>query len=266
MMGSLWRYIRLYGHFLVFSFGKAFEFRFDFYMRILMDLCYYAVALSFFRILYLHTSMLGGWNEKQIMVFVSGYLIVDAINMTVFANNMWNIPLLINKGELDYYLIRPVSSLFFVSLREFAANSFVNLLFAVGIFVWALSGLSPAPSVGQIVLFIFFLVNGSVIFYSLNVMANILVFWTHSPGGFGEVVWHMAKFSERPDGIYRGMTRKILTLILPFSVISSFPARLVLEGVRWSLVLHMLGISAVFLSLLVLLWNYGLRNYSSASS
>src|ERR1017187_3025518 len=122
------RYVRLFAYFVSFSFSRSFEFRFDFYMRIIMDVVYYAVALSFFKILFLHTPNLGGWNEPQMMIFVSAYIMVDAINMTLFANNLFQFPSLVNRGDLDYYLVRPVSTLFFVSLRDFAANSFVNIL------------------------------------------------------------------------------------------------------------------------------------------
>jgi ABC-2 type transport system permease protein len=235
-------------------------------MRIVMDLVYYAVAIAFFRVLFLHTAILGGWNESQMMVFVSGYLIVDAINMTVFANNLWGLAPIINKGELDYYLVRPVSSLFFLSLRDFAANSFVNLICAFGIFVWAIHGYTPWPGFAKVGLFFLMLLNGSIIFASLNIMANALTFWTHSPRGFGELVWHMTKFSEKPDRIYSGLTRKILTLVLPFAIISSFPARLLLESFSWQILLHMVAVAIVLIALLILLWERGLRDYSSASS
>lgn len=263
---GIWRYMRLYAHFVAFSISRSFEFRFDFYMRILMDLCYYTVSLSFFKIIYLHTPSLGGWNEKQMMVFVSGTLIVDAIVMTFFSNNMWKLPILINKGDLDYYLVRPVSSLFFVSLREFAVNSFVNLLFALGIFFWAVSKLEPRPHLGEIALFLLLIFNGALIFYCLNFLANIAVFWTQSSTGFGELVWTMARFGEKPDGIFYGKVRRILTTFLPFAVISSFPARIIINGFRWNLILHMLGVSTTFLGVVILCWNKALKSYSSASS
>lgn len=260
------RYVRLYGRFLEFSFAKGFEFRFDFMMRILMDLCYYAVAIAFYQVLYLHAPALGGWNEREAMVFVSGYLIVDAICMTLFTNNLWIMPALINRGDLDYYLVRPVSGLFFICLRDIATSSFVNLICALGIFVWSLLRLGEAIPLGRVALFLFLILNGSVIFFCLNAIANLLVFWTHAPNGFGELVWTLNKFAERPDRIFRGLTRKVLLLALPFSVMCSFPARILLEGFEWGLVLHMLGVSLIFLALLIGVWRLGLRSYSSASS
>jgi ABC-2 type transport system permease protein len=235
-------------------------------MRIIMDLAYYAVAIAFYKIIYLHTPNLGGWNESQMMIFVAGYLIVDALNMTIFTNNMWFLPQLINKGDLDYYLVRPVSSLFFVSLRDFAANSFINLLFALGILGWAIGNYHPVPGIGSILLYLLFLLNGTVIFYTLNTMANLLTFWTHSPRGFGELIWTLNKFGERPDSIFRGWLRKVLVFVLPFAVIASFPARILLDGFDWKIVFHMFGITALFLVLLNVVWRLGLRSYSSASS
>lgn len=84
-MSTLVRYARLFAYFVAFSFSRSFEFRFDFYMRIIMDVVYYAVAIAFFKIVLLHTPNLGGWTEPQTMVFVSAYCMVDAINMTLFS-------------------------------------------------------------------------------------------------------------------------------------------------------------------------------------
>ena len=130
------RYLSLYLHFLRFSFSRAMEFRLNFFFRVVMDIVYYAVNLAFFSIIYQHTSLLGGWTLDQVYVFVCGFLFVDALHMTVFANNHWWLPLFINRGDLDYYLVRPVSSLWFLSLRDFAANSFLNLVIAGGLLVW----------------------------------------------------------------------------------------------------------------------------------
>ena len=126
------RYLRLYFHFLRYSFSRAFEFRVDFSFRIVMDCVFYAVNLTFFTLLYNQRDQIGGWTIDQAYIFVAAFFFVDALHMTLFSNNMWWLPILVNKGDLDYYLVRPVSSLFFLSLREFAATSFINLIIATG--------------------------------------------------------------------------------------------------------------------------------------
>ena len=265
-MSTLLRYLRLFGYFVAFSFSRTFEFRFDFYMRIVMDVVYYTVSIAFFRILFLHTPSFGGWNEPEMMIFVSGYCMVDAITMTLFANNMWQIPTLVNRGDLDYYLIRPVSSLFFVSLRDFAANSFLNLVITFGILGWAVHHYPEPIPPAKVALFIALIFNGSLIFYCLTMLGNMATFFTQSPQGFGHLVWSLNRFSERPDRIFRGWLRRVLLLVLPVSLIASFPTRLIVEKFDSRILLHIFAVSIALFCLVVWTWGKALRRYSSASS
>ena len=260
------RYLSLYLHFLRFSFSKAMEFRLDFTFRIVMDIIYYAVNILFFKVLYLHTPMLAGWTEEQMMIFVSCYLLVDALSMTIFSSNMWWLPHYINKGELDYHLIRPVSPLFFLSLKEFSANSFVNLVIAVGIFIFALTNYSQPFTLLEASLLIAMLINGVLIYYCCQMLMILPVFWTQSARGFQDLFYSMGIAMERPDRIFKGWPRIIFTFILPFSLIASFPARLFIEKFHWPTFIHLAAVSIALWMVMLFIWNKGLRNYSSASS
>ncbi len=260
------RYLRLYAHFLRFSFSRAMEFRLDFTFKIVMDCCYYAVNLSFFKLLFLATPTLAGWSEDQAMVFVASFLMVDALHMTVFASNMWWIPFSINRGDLDGYLVKPVSTLFFVSVREFAANSAVNLLIAAGIFAWALGNLQAPFTGAQLLGYLLLLVNGVLLHYVLQMLFTIPVFWTQSAKGFNDFFFSMGHATERPDLIYRGLLRRLLTLVLPFSLIASFPARLFFGPHEPGLLLHLVAVSACMWALMLTMWRQGLKAYTSASS
>ncbi|MEQ1875031.1 MAG: ABC-2 family transporter protein [Bdellovibrionia bacterium] len=260
------RYFRLYGYFLRFSFSRSMEFRLDFTFRIAMDVFYYMVQILFYKVLFLNTGTIAGWNESQAMIFVSGYLIVDAINMTLFSNNMWVLPSYVNRGDLDYYLIRPVSSLFFLSLRDFAANSFVNLVMAAGISVWAFMAYPEPIEWYRIVLFYLFICVGTLIHYTVRLIMILSVFWTHSGRGLDQLFWPMTKIIERPDGIFKGWTRRILVSLLPLALVASFPARLVFEALTWEIFAHILIVASAFFCLLLFVWNKALANYSSASS
>ncbi|WPU64248.1 ABC transporter permease [Peredibacter starrii] len=260
------RYLRLYLYFLQFSFSKAMEFRIDFTFRILMDIIYYAVNILLFKTLFLHTGLIGGWNEEQMMVFVSCYLLVDAINMTVFSTNMWWLPAYINKGELDYYLIRPVNPLFFLSLREFSANSFINLITAVAFFIYSLSNYTGDYNWMQLLGLLALLVNGALVYYTLHMMMIIPVFWTHSSRGFIDLFYSLGLAMERPDKIFKGWLRVVFTMIVPLTVLASFPARAFLEGFTSDVLLHITCVTVGAWGLMLFWWRRGLKNYSSASS
>jgi len=262
----MWRYVRLYAYLLRFSFSRAMEFRIDFFFRIGMDMLWNAMYLAFFTVIFLHTGMLGGWNYDQVLVFVGVLFVTDAFQMTVFSNNMWWFPIHVNKGDLDYYLVRPVSSLFFVSLKEFAANSFVNLLIACGILTWALARYPGPIPVGMVAILALLIALGVTINYMMNMLFLIPVFWLHNAEGLKTLFWNLSSTGDRPHGIYKGWVRRVLTTVLPFALVSSYPVEGLFGGKPAATLLHM-GAVALFGALAVgAFWRVGLRAYSSASS
>lgn len=260
------RYIRLYLYFLQFSFSKAMEFRVDFSFRIVMDIIYYLVNIGFYKILFLHTGMIAGWTLDEMMIFVASYLLVDAINMTVLSTNMWWLPYHINRGELDYYLIRPVSPLFFLSLREFSANSFVNLLIALGFFIYSLASYPGQWGLFDLAALLVLLLNGVLVYYCIQMLMILPVFWTQSPRGFVDLFFTLGLAMERPDKIFRGWIRALFTILIPFGLVASFPVRAFIEGINGEMLIHTTLVSITFWILMLIVWNKGLKNYSSASS
>lgn len=260
------RYLRLYLHFLRFSFSKAFEFRVDFYFRIIMDCCFYLVQFLFFNIIYLHTPLLAGWNMDQMQIFIASYIFIDALHMTVFANNCWWLPIYINRGDLDYYLTKPVSSLFFLSFREFAANSFINLLIATALLATILFQYPEPLGAIKISVFIMLLFIGTILYFLVHLIFLLAVFWTQSPRGFGDVYFSIAHTMERPDKLFKGFFRILFVYILPFSVMASYPARFLLEDNSLHIILTIISITLVFFVIVTRIWKIGLKNYSSASS
>lgn len=262
----MWRYLRLYLYFVRFSVSKAFEFRFDYFFRVFMDLLYYLVNLALYKVLFLHTPVLAGWREDQALVFVAMYLTVDALQMTFVSSNMWWLPITVNTGGLDYYLVRPVSSLFFLNFREFSANSFLNLVIALGILGYGIYGLEDGFGLSQALLLGVLLINGTVLYWLTHLVFLLPVFWTQSGRGLGVLFYTFARLMERPDRIYFGPVRVVLTTVLPFALMASVPARLVLEGPEPRLLVLMAGTTLGMGCMVGVLWRMALRGYASASS
>ena len=260
------KYLRLYKHFVKFSLMQSMQFRFDFFFRIAMDCIFYLVNVWFYQVLFQHTGGIAGWTESQVMIFISGFLMVDAIQMTFISNGTWMIPQLVNKGELDYYLLRPVSSLFFLTTRDFAVNSFINLLVAAGIMIWAFSTSPVSYPLYKILVFVFLTLNGTYLFFLFRILTLTPVFWTHSGRGLEMIFWTLDKFAERPDGIYKGWVRKVLISVAPFAIISSFPARALFQEDTWSVAGYCVLVVVIMHVITMKAWSLGLKNYSSASS
>lgn len=262
----MYRYLRLYLYFLQFSFSKAMEFRVDFFFRVVMDASFYVIQFFFFHVIYLNTPLLGGWDIEQMKIFISGYIFIDALHMTFFANNCWWLPQLINRGDLDYYLVRPVSSLFFLGLREFAANSFLNLIMASSILFYHLvtTPLDLAPA--KMLLYVLLLINGAILYFLIHLLFLFTAFWSGHPRGLGDLFFAFSHLSERPHRIFNSTLRFVFLYILPFSLMSSYPADILFRDDYSSMLTTLVFMSMALWCVVGFVWKQGLKNYSSASS
>jgi ABC-2 type transport system permease protein len=231
-----------------------------------MDFIFYLVNLAFFKILYLHTPLLAGFTEEQMMIFVSSYLFLDSIIMTFLANNIWMLPSYINKGDLDYYLVRPISSLFFLSLRDIAANSVVNMVAAFSILLWSFNKYTGNFSFLQVFLYGLFLLVGLGLYYIVRMMFVIPVFWMHTSRGLDELFWGIEQCMQRPVDMFQGKFKRLLTNIIPLGLIVSYPVKMLFSNNTGALIIHMCLVTLIFGFLFSWCWKWGLRNYSSASS
>lgn len=265
-MKSLLHHLKVYLALVRFCLSRSMEFRFDFFFRFIMDCFFYALSIAFFEVLFLHTESLAGWQRPEVLLFVSGGLLIDAIYMTFIARSTWELPRMVNRGELDFQLIRPVNSLFFTMTRHFEFASFLNILVALAIMFYAGSLFTDPITLSQILGFIVLLFNGLLLIVSLRMFTILPVFWTHSELGFHMLFMSLEQIAERPEVIFRGATHLIFTTVLPFLIITSFPARWFFGELSVIEFFYGLGLSIFFFLVITYIWERGLKVYSSASS
>lgn len=231
-----------------------------------MDLVFYATNILFFKIIYLHTPTLGGLTQEQAMIFVGSYLVSSAIDMTILSNNMWWLPIFVKKGDLDYYLTRPVSSRFFLSFRDIAANSFINFLFAFAILIWAFWNYQGEIVPLNFFIYVIFIFLGLYVLYNIRLLFIIPVFWIHSSRGFDEIYFGLKHTMERPHQIYTGLFSSFITSLIPFALVISFPVHFLFHVPDFEQIIHILLVTAFLTILVHFFWSKALKNYSSASS
>jgi ABC-2 type transport system permease protein len=256
----------MYGALVRFSVSKALEFRFDFFFRFIMDCVYYAVTIGFFKILYLHAPTLGGWREDQTLIFLAIALVIDGVYMTMIARNIWELPNLINKGELDYHIVRPTFSLFFPLFKNFELASLMNVVVGLVFFTYAAFNFQEELTVFNMLLCFLLGLVGLMIYVCLRLFSVLPVFWTQSALGFHMLFEALANITERPEVIFRGVSHFILVTVMPFLVVTSFPARAIFGEVGILDIFHALVVLVFLILLVAVIWNKGIKIYSSASS
>lgn len=262
------RYLKIYASFVAFSFSRSLEFRLELLIRIAMDIAWYATNFLFFRTLLVHAPTIGGWNQSRMDVFVSITILADALNMVLFSSNNYAFQTLINQGHFDYYLVRPISSLFMATCRQFGASSTFNLVAAAALLIWTLLNFEEPLGTTRVATFLMILCGGVAAGQLLSVLfMYIPAFWTHSTSGFIEINQSLERLGHQPDGIFRKHAlRFVLTTVLPYAVVSALPAHVLFEGLSLRHAATITGVLGFLTMTVTVLWREGLKAYSSASS
>ena len=86
--------------------------------------------------------VLAGFTRPEVIVFLGSLFVIDALIMIFFSQNFWMFPRLIAKGDLDFYLIKPVSAVFMSFTRFPNVASWLNLAVGVSVRVGVLLGVT----------------------------------------------------------------------------------------------------------------------------
>jgi ABC-2 type transport system permease protein len=241
-------------------------YRMDLLVEILSDLMFQGVNLFFLLVVFLHTQLLDGWTESQ-MLFVYGYFMVPyGIFNCCF--NLWNFTeRYIVKGEMDRILTRPAYNLTQLALENLdppsLAGSVVGLVIMT--LTWPSAGLDFAwydPLV------LVLLVLGSIMVYAgIYITFTAISFFTDAPTGILPLVWNIQNYGRYPVTIYNRAITVLLTGILPFAFVGFYPAAYFLDRAAWGhIALLTPVVGCVFFGGALAFWNFGVSRYRGAGS
>jgi len=261
------RYFTIWKAFFRNTLSRDMEFKLNFIFEIFIDGVYYISLFFFFKIIFQFTQSLGDFNQDAVIIFLVTLYIADSLYVFFLGGNVFNINNAVKQGDLDFILLKPINSQFFMSCR------YVNTYACISIIVLSLLLLKLTYSFHnnsfQLVNYIFFnisLILGMFIFYSVEFIIASLSFWFRNFSYAGWLAGELIKYSRRPDSIYKNFFRKTLFTIFPMAMIASVPSRFLIFGFNIKLFLLQFFVCIIFLWITTIVWKKGLLQYESASS
>ena len=261
------RYFSVWKAFLRNTLSRDMEFKMNFIFEIFIDAIYYLSLFFFFKIVFQFTDSLGDFNQEAVIIFLICLYLSDSLYVFFLGGNVFNINNAVKQGDLDFILLKPINSQFFISCRYVNTHAAVSMLILFALLI----KLTYAYH-GNILIFsnyLFFLLSlflGMFIFYSFEFIIASLVFWFRNFSYAGWLAGELIKYSRRPDAIYPKWFRKSLFTIFPMAMITSVPSRFLIFGVDLKLLILQIIVVIIFLFLTTLVWKKGLVRYESASS
>lgn len=260
------KYIQVINRFAKACLVQELEYRATFWANALQTLMQVGVVLLTLSLFFQHTDDVGGWSYWEVLVLLGVFTTLNGCVGFFLRPNLGKIVEYIQKGTLDFVLVKPIDSQFFVSFRHFEFFKAVDVLIGLGIAGLGLTIGGQTPSASAILFFVALLAAALAIIYAVWLSLMTMAFWFVKVDNLHAIFFSFFETGRFPVTVYKGWLRIILTYIIPIAFVTTIPSasltgRLDAAGAGGSLVVALVAVSATRW-----FWRTALRHYTSASS
>jgi ABC-2 type transport system permease protein len=212
------------------------------------------------------SSMLGGWSWPQALVVQGIYTLLDGVATTWLRPNLGAIVTHVREGTLDFVLLKPIDSQFWLSLRTLSPAGLSELALGLGLIGWALPRTGAVVGPHQVALALLLLAAGGLILYALWFLLAATSIWFVKTWNATEVLRAALTAGRFPVTAYPPGLRLLFTLVLPVAFLTTVPAQALLGRASAGWVAGSLAMAGISVVLSRSFWRFALRHYTSASS
>lgn len=261
------RYFKLYLRFTSQYLKFMMQSKVNFFIGLFGFLTIQASGLAFLYLVFQQIPNLNGWSFNEIL-FIYGFAQLPRGIDHLLADNLWMLgKRIVVRGGFDRYLLRPINPLFHLISETFQPDAFGEILVGIVITAIAANKLNIKITLLGSILFIAFVIAGSIIYTSIKLFFASLAFWIKNSMPIMNLVYSISDFAKYPNQIYSKALQAAITIVIPFAFTAFIPAAY-FTG-KTSLVLALFGtVSAAIISFSIAysLWLHGIKIYESAGN
>lgn len=261
------RYMSLYFKMLMQSFKTMLEYKGDFILLMITTIIGQISGLFFIYIIYQNVPTIAGWSFWEI-IFICGSLYFSEGIISFLFEGTWLLNRLINYGELDRFLLRPVPIIVQVLSMKMNFDGLGKIILSIVIMSRALMHISVQWNIGKIMMLVVFVVSASVIRVCLNIVANSSSFWLRgSKNSLPHMVYTVWEFGKYPITIFSGAIQFALLTILPYAFMGFLPAAYLFDKpIYGTAALITPAIAILWMMISTAVFKLGLNRYESTGN
>ncbi|MGQ9482791.1 ABC transporter permease [Chloroflexus sp.] len=260
------RYLRLFVLFVHNNLQIALEYRVNFLTSLFQSVLWLLWGVLGTLVFFQFTGTLGGWTLPQALLVVGMFRIFEGLIDGIMRPNITRIVEHIQKGTLDFVLVKPVDSQFMASLRQINLMVLPDFLVGFGLIIYGLWLGQIWPTPFQLLAFLFLLACGMVIAYAIWMLLVTTAFWLVQVENVTELLTAIYETGRFPVTAYSQWLRLVLTFVIPIAFLTTFPAAALIGLLAPFYLLLAPIIAGILLLASRAFWRVGLRSYTSASS
>ncbi len=260
------RYFKTIRLFWSTAFASQLEYKLNFLIELLAMLGTLLGSVFILSLFFTGGRQLGDWTWESALVIQGVYTFLDGLTNAVLRPNLTEIVNYVREGTLDYVLLKPIDSQFWLSVRKFSFSGLPEIILGLAIVFWAAVQSAASLSVYSLSVFLISLFIGFVILYSVWFLIAASSIWFVKTWNATEVLRALLAAGRYPVSAYPVVLRFIFTLVLPVAFLTTFPAEAILGELKFNFLFIGLTLSSLFFIISRSFWKFALKHYTSASS
>ena len=125
------KYLVVYTKFLHTSLASELEYKTNIIIDAITAMLSLVGSIFLLSIFFQNTGNIGGWKFEQALIIQGIYTVLNGITNTWFNPNLREIVRHVREGTLDFVLLKPIDSQFFISLKKIAPSGFLEIILGV---------------------------------------------------------------------------------------------------------------------------------------
>jgi ABC-2 type transport system permease protein len=260
------RYFYMYFRFYTTNIKAMLEYKSDFYIMLFAGVLTQALGFIFLWALYQRIPDIMGWTMWEIAFMYAVIFVTEGV-VSLFFEGTWNMPFLVNEGEYDRFLLRPVSPIMQIFSSAMGAQGISNLLLGGFIIAQSLSRIDMEWTAAKAAMALILLISAIVIRVSVNLAVASTSFWMKNGSTPMMALLGLTEFAKYPVTIFWWGIKVLVIFVIPYAFISFFPATYLFDKQEWGMLGLISPLVAVYCAAVsYFIFRMGLRRYESVGN
>ncbi|OUC13341.1 MAG: ABC transporter permease [Alkalinema sp. CACIAM 70d] len=205
-----------------------------------------------------------GWSWEEALIVVGIFTFLKGFSTAFLAANLNRIVKHVERGTLDFVLLKPISSQFWLSFHSMSLWGLPDILF--GLFIVLYAGIKLKLSWTSYLSGLIPILFGATILYSLWFILGATSVWFTRIYNITEVLKGLMDAGRFPMVAYPVSYQVFFTFIVPVAFLTTVPAEALLGRANPSWIIGSGCLAIALLWFSNQFWRFALRFYTSASS
>lgn len=243
---------------------QAMEYRASFLFAIVANFFDFIFGLLQYLVFFTAAKSIAGWEADHMLVLYGVFMLVFALHFILLYPNLAAMGEMVNSGNLDLLLTKPVNAQLVISFRRISLEELGSIGTATLLLGWQIYRGVIEFDPGNFALFGISMISSLLLVYCVFLLLISLAVIMERLDNMSQLLWSLFALCRYPVDIYPDRIRYAFMSFLPVAFIATIPASTLLGRCESSTVWQGFALAVAAVVFCSMLWRRAIRAYTSA--